>query len=308
MSIDVLICTRDNADSLRETLDSVVGQEGFEDRVRALVVVDNGSSDHTAAVIDALAAHVPKMVSVFEARKGLQHAKNAGLAHCDAELTAMTDDDCLMEPGFLMHLDHLRRERPEVGLFGGRVIPLWARPRPDWLDDRFLGPLAMLDLGDAPVLIGAGGESWGEAKLVGANYAIRREAFERHGRFNEGFEFSQDVEICTRMIDGGERALYDPALVVQHKVPEWRMEPGYFYRWSFRRGHFSEQFEGRGPEPRWFHPLGVPPWMWRKLLRLAWRIRGTDDPAERVWRRAQFHYERGAADARYRAWRGMDTL
>jgi glycosyltransferase involved in cell wall biosynthesis len=57
--VSIIICTRDRAESLRETLASI-GRCAVPDLAVELVVVDNGSTDGTAAIVRAAGlANVP---------------------------------------------------------------------------------------------------------------------------------------------------------------------------------------------------------------------------------------------------------
>jgi glycosyltransferase involved in cell wall biosynthesis len=62
------------------------------------VVVDDGSSDATAAVFGALAAQDPRFTLVSTPRRGLVHALNEGLGRCHAPLIARMDADDVMHP------------------------------------------------------------------------------------------------------------------------------------------------------------------------------------------------------------------
>jgi glycosyltransferase involved in cell wall biosynthesis len=62
------------------------------------VVVDDGSSDATAAMIGAIAAQDPRFTLVSTPRRGLVHALNEGLGRCHAPLIARMDADDVMHP------------------------------------------------------------------------------------------------------------------------------------------------------------------------------------------------------------------
>ena len=72
--LSVLIATRDRAGSLARTLDSLVAQEisGLD---WELLVVDNGSSDETPAVLARFAKTLP-LFALAELRPGKNRALN----------------------------------------------------------------------------------------------------------------------------------------------------------------------------------------------------------------------------------------
>ncbi|QXD16153.1 glycosyltransferase [Rhodocaloribacter litoris] len=91
--VSILICTRDHLGPLRETMQTVAGLAVPPDLDPELVVVDNGSTDGTAAW--ARTVRLPNIpVRVVEApRPGQARARNAGLAAARGEIILFTDDD-----------------------------------------------------------------------------------------------------------------------------------------------------------------------------------------------------------------------
>ena len=92
-TITLLICTRNRAESLRQTLASIARCDVPADAPVELLVVDNGSSDETRRVVET--AELPRMEVryVFESKPGLSNSRNAGLAAARGEILLCTDDD-----------------------------------------------------------------------------------------------------------------------------------------------------------------------------------------------------------------------
>ena len=93
-SVSIIICTRDRAASLRETLASIGRSTVPPGLAAELVVVDNGSTDATAAAVhDAGLSNLPVRY-VFEPVPGQVQARNAGLrATAASDIVLFTDDD-----------------------------------------------------------------------------------------------------------------------------------------------------------------------------------------------------------------------
>lgn len=93
MHASIIICTRNRADSLQETLKSFE-QINLPKTISVdLLVVDNGSSDHTKQVVhQCTLSHIPVRY-VFEERKGLSRARNRALRETAGEIILFTDDD-----------------------------------------------------------------------------------------------------------------------------------------------------------------------------------------------------------------------
>src|SRR5262245_20322592 len=99
LAVSVIVCTRDRADYLDDCLKSLSQQqcdEPFE-----IVVIDNGSSDNTQQVIAARQTAISRLRAYREARVGLSIAKNTGARQARGRLLLFTDDDVIVQPGWI---------------------------------------------------------------------------------------------------------------------------------------------------------------------------------------------------------------
>ncbi len=100
--VSVVICTRDRAESLRETLASIGRLTVPPGMAAELVVVDNGSTDGTAAVVHGAGLINLPVRHVVEPAAGLSRARNAALrATAAADVVLFTDDDVRVPPDWL---------------------------------------------------------------------------------------------------------------------------------------------------------------------------------------------------------------
>jgi glycosyltransferase involved in cell wall biosynthesis len=93
MECSIIICTRNRADSLKPTLESVgqaIVPPGWNVE---LLVVDNGSSDHTQATVSAVRLYNITLRYTREPIAGLCHARNTGLRQTSGQIVLFTDDD-----------------------------------------------------------------------------------------------------------------------------------------------------------------------------------------------------------------------
>jgi glycosyltransferase involved in cell wall biosynthesis len=106
-AVSVVIPTFNRAAYLTEALTSVICQGNV---VREIVVVDDGSTDDTRAVLDAVAE--PRLKVLAQDRKGPAAARNHGWHAAQSEWIAFLDSDDSFAPGALDSLLAAAHEQP----------------------------------------------------------------------------------------------------------------------------------------------------------------------------------------------------
>lgn len=208
LDLSLVVCTRNRADRLSSFFRAIEAIESR--RAWELVLVDNGSTDHTHQALEQFARESRHRVRIVqEWRPGLGLARNTGWQCTNAPVVAFTDDDCYPSPDFVDAYGSLFDERPDLALAGGRVA---------LYDDRDLR-MTILDKADVESIplrafIPAG-------TLLGANFAVRRACLEQLGGFDPmlgaGTPFpAEDIDFFARVTWAGRPAIYHPGPVVMH--------------------------------------------------------------------------------------------
>lgn len=238
MDVTVIVCTYNRAASLRHTLEALGAQQVPSGLDWEVVLVDNNSGDETASVMQEFASRAPVPVTaLFEGRQGVSWGRNAGIAQAKGEVIAFTDDDVRPASDWVAVVWTAMRESG-ADVLGGRILPEWLGPVPAWLErDRWLyGYLALMDHERPERLV----REVGIPQVWGANMAFRRAVLDKIGLFDVTLgrvggrlQSGEDANIVTRALAAGAHVLYDPRLIVWHRVPEERTRRSYFRRWHF---------------------------------------------------------------------------
>lgn len=116
--VDVIVPAFNAAATVREAIDSIRAQTMDDLRI---VVVNDGSTDDTAAILHDIARQEPRLNVISQANAGIVEARNAGLAACDAEYVACLDADDLSYPQrFATQLAYLEAH-PACVAVGGEI-------------------------------------------------------------------------------------------------------------------------------------------------------------------------------------------
>jgi glycosyltransferase involved in cell wall biosynthesis len=117
-AVSVIIPAYNQGHYLGSAIQSVLDQsfENFE-----LLVVDDGSTDDTHAVVTAF--HDPRLHYFYQANRGLPAARNQGILHAKGAYLSFLDSDDLFLPDKLHLLVAYLEARPEMGLVAGQSIP-----------------------------------------------------------------------------------------------------------------------------------------------------------------------------------------
>ena len=212
MEITVLICTRNRRASLERTLASITRCHVAPDLAWEVLIVDNGSSDGTSAVIRNFVSRLP-IGLVREEVAGLSHARNAGARHARGDYILWTDDDVLVDQDWLDAYRRAFNAHPEAAFFGGRVRPVLEPPTPAWLSDNvdLLDQLlAVRDFGDEPFEI----RGDDDRLPFGASYAVRARDQRRH-------LYDPELGVSPTMRRSGEETEVLRAIMAEGGVGRW---------------------------------------------------------------------------------------
>ncbi|EHJ45987.1 glycosyl transferase family 2 (plasmid) [Solidesulfovibrio carbinoliphilus subsp. oakridgensis] len=201
VDVTVVVPAYNAAATLPATLAGLAAQR-FAGRVE-VIVVDDGSTDATAAVAEAAGATVLR-----QKNQGPATARNAGATAGRGELLVFTDADCEPHPDFLAALTRPLADPGVSGVQGAyrtRQPQLVARFAQAEFEDRyaFTARFPCLDL------------------VATYAAAFRRELFLQEGGFDTSYPVAnnEDTEFSYRLCRLGHRLVFAPKALVFHRHP-----------------------------------------------------------------------------------------
>ena len=196
--ISVVICSYNGARTIRDCLE---GLELLEYPDCEVIVVDDGSTDATAAI----AREYPVRL-ISTPNRGLSSARNTGLAAATGEIVAYIDDDARPDPHWLTYLANTFLTTDYIGVGGPNIPPPGEGLIAECVANSPGGPIHVL-LSDT------------EAEHIpGCNMAFRVDALRAFGGFDPQFRVAgDDVDVCWRLQDSGWRLGFSPSAMVWHR-------------------------------------------------------------------------------------------
>jgi glycosyltransferase involved in cell wall biosynthesis len=194
--ISVVIPVRNDAAMLATALEELAKQSRAADEI---VIVDNGSSDASAAIAAAAGARV-----VTEPTRGIPSATSTGYDAATGDIIARIDADTVVHPGWLARIEKAFAADPALSMLTGGA--------------EFYGSTELVHrLGEAMYI---GGMYWamtpylGHPPVFGSNFAMRREVWrELSDEVHRENGIHDDLDLSLH-VKPWMHVKYDPGLMV----------------------------------------------------------------------------------------------
>ena len=200
--VTIIIPVWNSPDLIAKCLDAIRRQTYPADRFETLVI-DNGSTDGTAAVVGRYAF----ATLLSEPKPGSYNARNNGLRHARGDYFAFTDADCVPEPGWLAAAVAAARANPTAGICAGRITLFRTGGAGSEACEKYERLFAF----DQRRNVAAGA-------CFTANWLSPRRMFEELGDFDGRLKSGGDTDMSRRIHKAGYPLIYVPEMVVGHPV------------------------------------------------------------------------------------------
>lgn len=239
MFVSVITCTyhTDNYQNLLDVVASLLNQTYH--KLEIIIVID-GNEELYQRIAATYQNQCNIRVVASAQSVGVSGARDLGIKVAQGDILAFIDDDAVAEKEWIEGLVNTYQKHNAFAV-GGKILPMWLSGKPDYLPEELFW------------LVGLTYEGYDKEGAIevrnalGCNMSFKREVFERVGGFSQGFGFAmkgtsyvqgEEPELALRMkAKVGRGVIYNPELIVYHKVQERKTRLGALFRRAFYQGY-----------------------------------------------------------------------
>jgi glycosyltransferase involved in cell wall biosynthesis len=224
-SVTALVATRDRTRELGACLDSLLAQD-YPGRLDIVVVDSAPSSDQTEQYMRERFPDGAPARYVRAQRPGLAVAHNAGLPEVTGEITAITDDDVVVDGQWVSAIVEAFRQAPGTACVTGLILPFELETPEQELLEQYGGfsrgfrrRVYSLDQpGDDPLFPFTAGRLGSGANMAFDTAALRgMDGFDAALGAGTPARGGDDLAAFVSVLLAGHRLTYEPSAIVRHR-------------------------------------------------------------------------------------------
>jgi glycosyltransferase involved in cell wall biosynthesis len=251
MEFSVAIRTYNRVNQLCTLLDALKAQIQTQPFPWEIVLVDNNSTDNTAAVVQQYQADWPSHIPlryILEPQQGAAIARRRAIEECQGKLIGFLDDDNVPTPDWVAKAYQFAQTHPQAVAFGGKNLPVFNTEPPEGFH-RIQAYFAIVDRGEQPRPYAAN-----KGLLPpGAGLVIQRQPWLEHVPHPNKLKLQgptqqqiptkgEDMEALSYLVKAGREVWYTPDMVMHHHISADRLQPEYLLHFFQTMGTSSHPF------------------------------------------------------------------
>lgn len=229
--ISVIVPSYNEGPYLKACFDSLRDQTATEDQFE-VIMIDNNSEDNSFEIMQKYAEKYQNFRAFSETKQGLSNSRNRGVEESSGEYLAFMDGDAKAHSNWIqLAIEIAEQEQPDI--FGGPIHPYYVTEKPSWFKDDY--ELRMHHDTTGPLPAGK--------YISGSNIIFKRSTLAEFGGFNpdmgmkgKQLAYGEESVLIKRAHDEGKKLYYHLDLIVDHLVPEYKMNLLFFLSTRFERG------------------------------------------------------------------------
>lgn len=205
-SVDVIILSWDRLDDTIAAIQSSLNQVNVDLKV---IVVDQGSKPENLIQLKTFCATDNRIILILNTvNNGVPGGRNqASFAGSGTYIVALDNDAVFEDTHQLSKTVDIMDAQPKLAVLAYRIKCFG-----EDIDDKSSWPYSSNPIPQSTTIFKT-------TRFVGAGHAIRRDAFEKIGGYDDRLFFMhEEVDLAKRIINAGYEIEYNPAVVVCHKV------------------------------------------------------------------------------------------
>lgn len=196
-AVSVVVATYNAPDLLLRLLQSL-REQSLDDELYEVVIVNDGSTDHTEKALRAFCADLPNFRWFTQPNAGPARARNAGIRQTRGAYVAITDQDCIADKDWLKEIYTIFQENPDVLGIEGQTVSI-----PDQITP-FTHQIVNLHGG----------------MFATCNVAYRKSTLDLLNGFDEDFPYGhEDTELSLRVRNLGKTVFSERAKILHPPIP-----------------------------------------------------------------------------------------
>lgn len=275
--LSIALCCHNSALRITPTLERLQAQLVDPRHPWEILLIDNGSTDETAMIAQAVWHKKPiaPMRIIQEPNLGLSHARERALKEATYDFIGLIDDDNWVGPNWVEKVLSIFESDKKIAACGGSIFPVCEVPPPNWFNE-YKGNYTIWDLypkaqATQHPLCGAGlclrKTAWLNLKQAGFQHFLS----DRKGK---ALSSGGDFELGYALLLNDWTLWYDPALRLQHFIPKYRLNWAYLMglREGFgRQSLVLEVYEGLYKALKNNQPFHPKKW-WKEALKCTYHL------------------------------------
>ena len=181
---------------LRETIESIV-LDAYP--YREIIVVNDGSTDDTPAIVQELATKYPEIQLLHQQNAGVCRARNFGISKAQGKYILPIDADDILLPGFIKWAVDVMESAAEVKCCIPKAVFCGERDG-EW----YLQPYST--------------ELLARKNMIPASALYRRSDWEAVGGYFEGVQAREDWEFWISLLKNGGEVVTSPEVYLKYRI------------------------------------------------------------------------------------------
>lgn len=233
LDFSVAIPTYNGAERLATVLDSLSWQLNTHKLSWEIIIIDNNSTDNTAALIQQYQRRWNPQVPLrygFEPKQGAAYARQRAVKMATSPLVGFLDDDTLPDMTWIISAYRFAQRYPQAGVIASRIRGNFEITPPKNFE-RIASLLALTERGSQPLMYAP------QKKVIppSAGMVVRRRAWMDNvpeelvltGRTSTSMLTGEDTESILHIQQAGWEVWYNPQMRLQHQIPSTRLTRKY---------------------------------------------------------------------------------